>query len=409
MRGIATRSPGAVTAGRGGLRLVPPGPVLVCHPSAELYGSDRVLLDSVEALLAAHDRVEVRLPGPGPLVAELEARGAVVSFGPMAVLRKAALRPRGLLALLATALRTAPAQWRLLGGFPSVYVNTVTIPTWLLLGRLRGRTVACHVHEAERSAPRPVRWALTAPLLLADRLVVNSRFSLGWLLASHRRLATRSHVVLNPVPGPAEPVPPRPAPLPDLRILYVGRLSARKGVDVAVRAVGLLGERGHRVQLRLVGGVFEGYEEQERALHRLVADLGLTDRVDLTGFVPDVTPHYAWADVALVPSRLDEPFGNTAVEAVLARVPLVVTDTSGLREAAAGYRSVERVAPDDPAALADGVERLVGRWPELAADTSLDLADARERHSPAAYHRSLRAALDLDIRPEEQPWPATRS
>jgi hypothetical protein len=66
-----------------------PGPrpsLLVVHPGAELYGADRVLLESATALSAAFD-VTVALPGPGPLVGELESRGVRVELCPMPVLR----------------------------------------------------------------------------------------------------------------------------------------------------------------------------------------------------------------------------------------------------------------------------------------------------------------------------------
>ena len=80
-----TRSPapsarGRVRAGQdggvGGLR------VLVAHPGAELYGSDRVVLESVRALAAAGCTVTVALPGHGPLVAPLERAGATVVLCP---------------------------------------------------------------------------------------------------------------------------------------------------------------------------------------------------------------------------------------------------------------------------------------------------------------------------------------
>lgn len=44
------------------------GTVLIAHPSADLYGSDRVMLETVDALVAAGRRVVVTLPADGPLV-----------------------------------------------------------------------------------------------------------------------------------------------------------------------------------------------------------------------------------------------------------------------------------------------------------------------------------------------------
>jgi len=80
--------------------------VLVAHPGADLYGSDRMLLESVDGLVVSGHRVVVALPGPGPLVAHLQRRGAEIRFMPMPVLRKSALRPRGMVRLLAQGVRS---------------------------------------------------------------------------------------------------------------------------------------------------------------------------------------------------------------------------------------------------------------------------------------------------------------
>ena len=168
----------------------PQGPargVLVVHPGAELYGADRVLLESATALATRFD-VTVALPGPGPLVAELEARGVRVVQCRMPVLRNAALRPRGALRLLADAVLGALPALRLIRryGPAGVYVNTLTLPSWPLLARLAGRRSLCHVHEAEASAPRLLRRGMALVPALADRVVANSRFTLDVLPRSPR-------------------------------------------------------------------------------------------------------------------------------------------------------------------------------------------------------------------------------
>src|SRR5512133_3448520 len=154
-------------------------PVLVAHPSADLYGSDRMTLETVAALRDRDVDVVVTLPVDGPLAAEVRRRGARVVVRRAPVLRKQALTPRGFLALVVTTLTALPAGVRLLREVRpgTVYVATVTLPLWLLLARcLRLRTV-CHVHEAERGVPRLVRRLLAAPLRLADEVVVNSDVS----------------------------------------------------------------------------------------------------------------------------------------------------------------------------------------------------------------------------------------
>ena len=60
----------------GGTASLRPRTVLVAHPNAELYGSDRVMLETVAAFRERGWSVEVSLPCVGPLVEELQGRAA---------------------------------------------------------------------------------------------------------------------------------------------------------------------------------------------------------------------------------------------------------------------------------------------------------------------------------------------
>ena len=365
--------------------------VLVAHPSADLYGSDRVLLETVEGLHGAGARVLVALPASGPLVPELELRGAAVVLAPTPVLRKSLLSGAGLLRLVAMTARGLPRCVGIIrGAGPDVILaNTITVPLWTVAGRLTGVPVVTHVHEAEAAAPRLLRTALAAPLLLSRSILTNSQFSADTLAAALPALRGRSTMIYNGVPGPREPVRAREQLQGGLRIVYVGRLSHRKGVDVAVEALLRLGSGGVDATLSIVGAVVPGYEDYEAGLRRQVADGGAAAKVTFHGFQADVWPYLAAADVVVVPSRLDEPFGNTAVEALLASRPVVVSNTSGLREAAGGYRSVQFVEPDDAASLAAALARVAASWPDFAARARADAAEAEFRHSPERYGKVM--------------------
>jgi GT2 family glycosyltransferase/glycosyltransferase involved in cell wall biosynthesis len=367
--------------------------VLLAHPGAELYGSDRVLLETVDALVDDYD-VVVALPGEGPLATELRARGAEVTFVRMPVIRKAVFRPRGAARFAADLLLgTVPALRLVRRQADVVFVNTVTIPFWLVWARLLGRPAICHVHEAERSAPRLVRRMLALPVLLAARVVVNSAYSREVLTESLPRLRGRTQVVYNAVPGPAAVVEPRRELTDPFRMLYVGRLSPRKGPHVAVAALAQLTARGIDARLTLLGSTFAGYEWYERDLRDRVAAHELDEQVEFLGFQADIWPVLAAADVVLVPSQLDEPFGNTAVEALLAARPLVVSATSGLLEAASGYEAVEAVPPDEVGAWVAALERVITGWQGYAAAALRDATRARELHSPSRYQAEVRAVL----------------
>jgi glycosyltransferase involved in cell wall biosynthesis len=373
---------------------MPRGVALVVHPSAELYGSDRMLVESVLGLRCDGWRPLVVLPTDGPLVHLLDSHGIeVVQLG-FPVLRKALMSPSGLLALARDAGRAAMPAWRLLGssGARVVYVNTVTVPIWLALARLRGIPSVCHVHEAEESLPGLVRWALSAPLHLTRVVLANSEASRGAVTAGSARLERRTQVVHNGIEPPATAQAPRDELAGPVRLVLVGRISPRKGTDVAVEAVRELVDEGRDVTLDVVGGVFPGYEWFVDEVRGAARSADLCDRVRWRGVVEDPWPSLAEADIALVPSRV-EPFGNTAVEAMLAARPLVASATQGLAEVVRPGRDGEVVAPGDAQALADAVGRVIDDWPAARARALAAAVDAAERFSPERYRRDVAAAV----------------
>lgn len=381
-----------------------PRRVLVAQPGAELYGSDRMVAESVAGLVAAGCRVTVAVPFDGPLVGRLRSEGVDVHVVRMPVLRKSILRPAGSARFLRDVVLGVPAAWRLIrrAGADGVYVNTVTLPLWLVLARALRRRVLLHVHEAERSSPRAVRFLLALPAVLAHRVAVNSSYTRDVLVESVPAVARRTVVVPNGVPGPEGPVPAPEGADGPLRVLYLGRLSPRKGPQVAVDALAELLRRGVDARLTLAGSVFPGYEWFETDLREQVVALGLAGRVDFLGFVDDVWAVLAGADVVVMPSLLDEGFGNSAVEAVLAARPVVVSDASGMREAVAGYRCAQTVAPGDTAAWADALQRVRDERPRYADAARADALTARRRHDPARYGAAVARLLTDDVREDEQ-------
>nr|WP_240971464.1 glycosyltransferase family 4 protein [Microbispora sp. CL1-1] len=363
--------------------------VVIAHPSPDLYGSDRMVLESVRAVANTH-RVLFILPADGPLADRLKEVGAEIMIMPTPVLRKSLLSPSGLLALAWRTLTVLPRMVALLRRQrpTALYVNTITIPLWIVAGRLARVRVVCHAHEAEQYLPSLMRRLLTAPVRLAHHVVANSDVCLRTLVGAG---VSRDHVsvVYNGVPDHDEVKPPREAP--QGRLVVVGRLSPRKGCDVAVRAVALLRARGRDVTLTLVGSVFPGYEWFEEQLRDL-AD----DGVVFAGFQDPVTPFVDDADIVLVPS-FGESFGNVAVEAMLAERPVVASDVQGLDEIIQTGRTGLLIPPGDPQALAAAVESLLDDWPH-----ALDLARsgrnaARERFAIARYHSDIIRVLSAPI------------
>jgi glycosyltransferase involved in cell wall biosynthesis len=390
--------------------------VLLAHASVELYGSDLQLVETAAGCVDAGADVVVVLPGDGPLAGRMRDLGARVEILDMPVLRKAYLTPRGIVALGARMLRALGPTVRLIRRVrpDSVLVNTLTIPTWLVAARLAGVAPVCHVHEAEADAAWAVRVGLVAPLLLARDVIVNSATARDVVVSAVPVLRPRTRVVYNGVPGPAadgvgphDPGPGRDAAAPpedaaarrpgldgdpgaapgSAHVVLVGRLSPRKGTDVALEAVAVLRESGRDVRLTLCGSVFAGYEWFEDQLRRRADEVDLAGAVELVGYV-DPWEWFARGDVVVVPSRV-EPFGNVAVQAMLARRPVVASRTQGLAEIVRDGETGLLVPPDDAVALADAVAALADDPARASALAEAGQRDAAERFGVQRYRAQM--------------------
>lgn len=151
----------------------------------------------------------------------------------------------------------------------------------------------------------------------------------------------------------------------------VGRLDPQKAPLVLLEAFARL-ERPEAVL------VFAGEGPLEAALRERAAPLG--ERVRLLGFRPDVPEVLAALDVFCLPSRW-EGFGLALAEALACGLPAVASAVDSLPEVLGPAGLL--VPPDDPAALADALERL--------------LSDPALRASLAAAAPVQAARFDLQV------------
>lgn len=123
----------------------------------------------------------------------------------------------------------------------------------------------------------------------------------------------------------------------DFIILYSGRIIKEKGIQELIQAFKNLKDYSN-LKLLIIGGSFygEGLPQDEFTLN-LKKEVKQNDlSITFTGFIPyTLIPSYlALADICVIPSMWEEPFGLTCIEAMSAGLPIIATNSGAIPEIA---------------------------------------------------------------------------
>ncbi len=246
----------------------------------------------------------------------------------------------------------------------------------LLAERCPGTPVVLFLHND----PREMRAARTiaARRHLLERLarvVTVSAFLRGRLLEGLAE-TKRAAVLPNPIGRTSMPAPVA-AEVRDKVLMFAGRVVRDKGADafVAAAAAALALLPGWRAEM--FGADRFGPDQPENAYLRALRGRAAAAGIAMHGYRPhaEVLAAMARAAIVVVPSRWEEPFGLTALEALAAGAALIAAPRGALPEVAgAAARYAE---PDEPGALAAAMVALAGDPAARAALGAAGLARAR--------------------------------
>jgi len=138
-------------------------------------------------------------------------------------------------------------------------------------------------------------------------------------------------------------------------ILFVGRVVPEKAPDAFVAACAIVLPRLPGWRDEIIGADRSRADSPDTRFVRGVRDAAQAAGVALLGYRdhPEVLAALAGASIVVVPSRWQEPFGLTALEAMASGAALVCSPRGGLPEVAGD--AALYADPDDPAALAEAI------------------------------------------------------
>ncbi len=297
------------------------------------------MLGIIEGLIARGVECRVVLPKPGPLVAELESRGAVchirnfnwwVGAQPL----------RGIKKLTRLLLRQQRTKGREIAGLLSSWNPNVVVTNTLCMavGAFAAkRLCSAHVWRIGEfglldhglhflHGRRLSLWVINR---YSDAVICNSQalvkhFSDAIPAGKMRMIRNR----MKPRAEADEATCVAPRNRDSLNCLILGTAAPSKRQEDAVIAVGQLVRAGLDVHLSVVGGQKREYK---KLLDRLVDESRLRHRVEFVNWVRDPTPYIHAADVLLMCSRM-EAFGNVTVEAMQMGRPVIGARSGGTKE-----------------------------------------------------------------------------
>jgi glycosyltransferase involved in cell wall biosynthesis len=346
--------------------------VLYVSPHADLGGAERVTLD----LIALHDRSVVEpsvcFLRDGPLVLHCrETLGVPTHLVPAPSARRY-LAGRAAVRTLAELITSSGVD----------LVHSAMAWGHLFGGRAAKRARKPAIWYQHVGASWSSRIEVWASLITSAGIIANSEFT----AIGQRKVNPRGvpiHVVHPGTRLPDEPQAERRARArlalgigdDEFAVGIAARLQPWKGQDVVIRAAASLIHARRQARLFVIGDAMFGLDKPYAAsLPALAKELGIADRVTMTGFRPDVLDVLPGLDLAIHASTAPEPFGLGLIEAMAAGTALIAADAGAAREIVTPGQNGLLTPPGDHEALATAMLALCDD-----AERRTRLAEAGER------------------------------
>jgi len=359
--------------------------LVVVHSSDEYYGADRVIR---QVLKAAQDvpglagielwlPVDIEIPeGHRSIFDDLD--GVNVRRSELPIIRRKYLTVRGGWNML-----------RRLGGQLSrlresnarvIYLGTSACLLFAPVARFaRSGQVVLHLQEIWSG---PERFVLRFLALFCTKIVCISAAVRSELPTY---LRAKSVLIENSTAAPEMVVPLTHSERP-IRFLIASRWNSWKGHQTLLAAWGQVPDGR---ELIILGGPAPVGISVD--VPTMVSTLSNRDSVSIVGEVPDIGRYLNEADVVLVPSDKEEPFGLIAIEAFSRGRPVIASDGGGLSDIVEHGKNGWKFKPRDVRELANLLSTI--RRDEIERFGGAALATYEARYSEERYRREVAGLL----------------
>lgn len=345
--------------------------ILFVHQSAELYGSDKTLLLLIKNLDKTKFKSVVLLPFNGPLKDALEMEQIDVIIAPVLKLYRNIFTPKNIVRFF----KDKSSAYNIVNTlhkeheFDLIYSNTLAVLFGILFAWKNNIKHLWHVHEI---IEKPVIFKNSFLFLLAlkaNTYVVYNSIATQNFWNSNKKLKSKSNVIwngleLNNFFFTSNEILEIKTNIfkiqaEEISIALVGRISRWKGQLLLLEAFNLLTQTNSNIKLLFVGEPPPNQEFFQETLENKIKEYSLEHKVEIIPFQKNIEAIWEAIDIAIVPSTEPEPFGMVAIEAMLAKKPVVAANHGGLSEIVVQEQTGFLVEPNNLKELTHKIQLLI--------------------------------------------------
>lgn len=343
--------------------------ILYFHQSAELYGSDKTLLQLVIGMSKKGHKVVVIVPEEGALTVEFHNSGIRYIVSPVLKLSRDMFTVRKLFLFIYhffTSIKKIRKETKGLK-IDCIHSNTLAVLIGAFYAKLFRIKHLWHVHEIIKH-PRSIQLIYSFLLKKFSSIIVfNSKATANhWGIRNSRVLQYIVHngIENNYTTLPTDEIKKFRVEKLNIHakstvITLIGRISRLKGHQLLLKAFeGTCKDRNDCVLL-YVGGPPNGQEHFQVELEQLIESSPKKDLVRILPHQKHIDKIYAISDIIVVPSTEPESFGMIALEAMIAKKPVVVAGHGGLLEIIEHNKSGLIFEASNEKALTQELNRLI--------------------------------------------------
>jgi glycosyltransferase involved in cell wall biosynthesis len=347
--------------------------VLYLHASADLYGSDYVLLNLIRGLDKTKFDALVLLPYQGKLCQEFEKNDIAYLVCDLPVIRRSMFSPIGIFKFLIQNIKFYIFLTKLIDKENIQIIHTNTSAVWMggFIAKIKNKKHIWQVMELVED-PKIISYVIRKIVgIFSTKVFTISLAVKNFFLQYNGSRRQKFEVLYHGVDLKVyDPYNNRAAfirselNIDDETILVgmAGRINGWKGHDVFVRSIPIVMNNipaGKKAKFLILGDTFQGQEHFEKDLRTLISSLSISSSLIFLGFQSDFQDWLAAMDIFVLPSSLPEPNATVTLAAMAMRKPLIATNIGGTVETVIENETGFLIPPNDPEALADKILYLI--------------------------------------------------